>query len=294
MDCRMCTSNGSCGGMWERKMQFPAQLGLQLPEKSCWMALHCSPLMHLIKQSWSRKGPGKHLQESQQMAPEERVWFWQGWDSHAPGVTVSAAACRYVWIRSPLNFTAWLLWSNSLMVIILDLMNLLNCKPDWNIFRITVSRAVLRGKKWMGDVCMIFFFITSLIFLIDRYLLASVDLACMWEIKRSPYPCSHFFFSACRSFVHWVFPRFLFKKNNIWSLSFFFFLLVISARFSFWHFLLLFFDFHSLFLIYDACLWWASEQKLEPKCILFCISCNIVTQLFSCKSVIYVLRFHSL
>lgn len=33
-DCRMCTSNGSCG-MWGRKMQFPAQLGLQLPEKSC-------------------------------------------------------------------------------------------------------------------------------------------------------------------------------------------------------------------------------------------------------------------
>lgn len=75
-------------------------------------------------------------------------------------VTVSAAACRYVWIRSPLNFTAWLLWSSSLGVIILDLMNLLNCKPDWNISRVTVSRAVLHGKKG-GEVMFIWFFPSS-------------------------------------------------------------------------------------------------------------------------------------
>jgi len=33
------------------------------------------------------------------------------------------------------------------MVIILDLMNFLNCEPNRNISRIRVSRAVLHGKK---------------------------------------------------------------------------------------------------------------------------------------------------
>lgn len=160
-----------------------------------------SSIAHLPHTRQSRHRPRKVLRSIHAKAgrwpPRKKLGAQQGWEADAPQwATVSAAACRSVRIRSPLNIKAWLLRSSSLMVIILDLVNLLNCEPNWNISTIRVSRAVFHGKKG-GKVMFIWLFspFTSLI-LVGTYFPASLGLACMWERGKAP-PLKLSFFLFC-------------------------------------------------------------------------------------------------